>query len=171
MDCEQMNDCTIRLPSKDNKWLSFKNHCRKERILFVVYADECILEKTETEETSNYQYHRVFSLAYYTHCSYDASLCMYRFRCDKDCVAWFAEELRVLAHNVKSISSSNVLMELMRDDLEKINSATHCVRKTVRTRRHASTRSLPFDRAIQRFRAFKLQFKLQSFTLHSRSFP
>jgi len=126
MDCEQMNDCTIRLPSKDNKWLSFKNHCRKERILFVVYADECILEKTETEETSNYQYHRVFSLAYYTHCSYDASLCMYRFRCDKDCVAWFAEELRVLAHNVKSISSSNVLMELMRDDLEKINSATHC---------------------------------------------
>jgi len=48
VDCEQMNDCEIRLPSEDNKWLSFKNHCRKERISFVVYADlECTLEKTE----------------------------------------------------------------------------------------------------------------------------
>jgi len=88
MDCEQMNDCAIRLPSEDDKWLSFKNHCRKERMPFVVYADlECTLEKTETEETSKYQHHRVFSLAYYVHCSYDASLCMYRFRRDKDCVA------------------------------------------------------------------------------------
>jgi len=104
VDCRQMNDCAIRLPNKDDKWLSFKNHCRKERVN--VYADlECILEKTE--ETSNhkyyrwYKYHRVFSLAYYIHCSYDDSLCMYQFRRDKDCVAWFAEEFRVLAHNVK----------------------------------------------------------------------
>jgi len=36
---------------------------------------------------------------------------------------------------------------------------------------HASTRLLSFDRAIQRFCAFKLQFKLQRFALHSRSFP
>jgi len=101
VDCGQMNDCAIR-PSQVDKWLSFKNYYRKERITFVIYADlECILEKTNTEETVKYQYHQVFSLAYYVHCSYDASLCMYRFRCD--CVAWFAEELRVLAHNVKSI--------------------------------------------------------------------
>jgi len=129
MDGEQMNDCMIKLPSEDDKWLSFKNHCRKERMSFVVYADlECILEKTETEGTSShkYQYHRVFSLAYYVHCSYDASLCMYRFRRDKDCVAWFAEKLRVLAHNVKCILSANVSMEFTRDDLEKFNSATHC---------------------------------------------
>jgi len=93
---------------------------------FLVYADlECILKKTETEDTSKYQY-RVFSLAYYVYCSYDALLCMYRFRRDKDCVAWFAEELRVLAHNVKSILSSNVPMEFTRDNLEKFNSATHC---------------------------------------------
>jgi len=60
-----MNDCAIRLSSEDDKWLSFKNHCRKER---VVYADlECTLEKTE--DTSKYQYHQVFSLAYYVHCS------------------------------------------------------------------------------------------------------
>jgi len=105
-----MNDCAIRLPSEDDKWLSFKNHCRKECVPFVVYTDlECTFEKMETEEdTSKYQYHQVFSLAYYVHCSYDASLCMYRLRCDKDCVVWFAV-LRVLAHNVKSILSANVL--------------------------------------------------------------
>jgi len=68
VDCEAINDCAIRLSSEDDKWLSFKNHCRKERMPFILYADlECILEKTETEETSShkYQYHRVFSLAYY----------------------------------------------------------------------------------------------------------
>jgi len=122
-----MNDCAIRLPSEDDKWLNFKNHCRKKRVPFVIYADlECTLEKTETDDTSKYQYHHVFSLAYYVHCSYDASLCMYRFRHDKDCVTWFAEELRVLAHNVKSILSANVLMEFTRDNLEKFNNATHC---------------------------------------------
>ncbi|KYN32582.1 hypothetical protein ALC56_13063 [Trachymyrmex septentrionalis] len=36
------------LPSED-KWLSFGNHCRKKRILFVVYANlECALEKIDT---------------------------------------------------------------------------------------------------------------------------
>jgi len=41
-----MNDCAIRLPSEDDKWLSFNNYCRKERVPFIVYADlECILEK------------------------------------------------------------------------------------------------------------------------------
>ncbi|KYQ46506.1 hypothetical protein ALC60_14495, partial [Trachymyrmex zeteki] len=38
-DCEKLNDCAIKLPSEDNKWLSFNNHCRKERVPFVVYAD------------------------------------------------------------------------------------------------------------------------------------
>ena len=33
-----INDCVIRLPSDDGKWLSFNNYNRKERV-FVVYAD------------------------------------------------------------------------------------------------------------------------------------
>jgi len=131
VDCGQMNDCAIRLPSENDKWLSFKNHCRKERMPFVVYADlECTLEKMETEDpTTSYQQHhrhQVFSIAYYIHCSYDASLSAYRFRRDKDCVAWFAEELRVLAHNVKFILSTNVPMEFTQDNLEKFDNATHC---------------------------------------------
>jgi len=92
VDCGQMNDCAIRLPSEDDKWLSFKNHCRKERMAFIVYADlEYILEKTKTKKAEEmfshkYQHHKVFSLAYYVHCSYD-SLSMYRFCRNKDCVA------------------------------------------------------------------------------------
>jgi len=158
VDCGQMNDCTIKLPSEDDKWLSFKNHCRKERMPFIIYADlECILEKTEMEETSShkFQYHRVFSLAYYVHCSYDDSLSFYRFRRDKDCVAWFTEELRVLAHNVKSILFSNISTEFMRDNLEKFNNATHC-HVCEKPFVPDDTRSLPFDPAIQRFNAFKL---------------
>jgi len=47
----RMNDCAIRLPSDDDKWLSFSNYSRKERVSFVVYVDlECTLEKTETED-------------------------------------------------------------------------------------------------------------------------
>ncbi|XP_071653829.1 uncharacterized protein [Temnothorax longispinosus] len=47
VECRKVNKCAIRLPSEDNKWLSFKNHSRKERLPFVVYADlECVLQKT-----------------------------------------------------------------------------------------------------------------------------
>ncbi|XP_025155226.1 uncharacterized protein LOC112588726 [Harpegnathos saltator] len=51
VDYQKMNDCAIILPNDDNKWLSFTNYCRKERVPFVVYADlECTLEKTPREE-------------------------------------------------------------------------------------------------------------------------
>ena len=48
-DCEKLNfKCAIRLPRKDDKWLSFDNQCRKERIPFVIYTDlECAVEKTD----------------------------------------------------------------------------------------------------------------------------
>ncbi|XP_071635068.1 uncharacterized protein [Temnothorax longispinosus] len=61
VECRKVNKCAIRLPS-ENKWLSFKNHSRKERLPFVVYADlECVLQKTQpdTEHASYaYQHHR-----------------------------------------------------------------------------------------------------------------
>ena len=49
------------------------------------------------------------------------------FHRDKDCIAWFAEELINLAHSVQSIISANVLMaDFTRDDWKKFNCATHC---------------------------------------------
>ncbi|KYQ50098.1 hypothetical protein ALC60_10819, partial [Trachymyrmex zeteki] len=98
-DCGKVNDCAIRMPSEDNKWLSFSNHCRKERVPFVIYADlECSLEKMDRDPNTS-----TYTIGYYTHCSYDDSLLKYRFRRDKDCMTWFIEELRNLAHNVQSI--------------------------------------------------------------------
>ncbi|KYN20689.1 hypothetical protein ALC57_06948 [Trachymyrmex cornetzi] len=124
-DCEKINDCAIRLPSEDDKWLSFRNHCRKERVPFVVYADlECALEKTDSDlqsATHTYQHHNVFRIGYYVQCSYDSSLSGFRFRRDKDCIAWFAEELKQLAHSVQSVISANVPMaDFTRDDWETL---------------------------------------------------
>ncbi|XP_011859466.1 PREDICTED: uncharacterized protein LOC105556961, partial [Vollenhovia emeryi] len=87
VDCQQINNCAIILPSEEEKWLSFNNHSRKERVPFVVYADlECILKKMDTDPKT-YQHHEVFSIAYYLHCSYDDSLSTYQFHRDKDCIA------------------------------------------------------------------------------------
>ena len=50
MDCEKMNDFAIKLPSMDDKWLEFENHCNKQSAPFIVYADlECFLRKMELE--------------------------------------------------------------------------------------------------------------------------
>ncbi|KYN00049.1 hypothetical protein ALC62_09194 [Cyphomyrmex costatus] len=127
-DCGKLNDCAIRLPSEDDKWLMFKNHCRKERVPFVVYADlECALEKTDKEPTSStytYQHHNVFSIGYYVYCSYDSSLSGYRFHRDNN--SWFADELKNLAHSLQSVISTNVPMDFTRVDWRKFNSTTHC---------------------------------------------
>ncbi|KAL6421125.1 hypothetical protein ACFW04_014120 [Cataglyphis niger] len=52
VDCREINDCAIRLPSDKDKWLMFNNYNRKEWLSFVMYALECILKKTEKEKTS-----------------------------------------------------------------------------------------------------------------------
>jgi len=71
VDCEEMNDCAIRLPSDDDKWLSFSKHSRREQVSFIIYDDlECILEKTDNDPRTS-QHHRVFSLGYYVRCSHD----------------------------------------------------------------------------------------------------
>ncbi|XP_036140462.1 uncharacterized protein LOC118644854 [Monomorium pharaonis] len=131
VDCQRMNDCAITLPAEDDKWLNFQNVNHKERVPFIVYADlECVLRKTQhdTEQASyTYQQHEVFSIGYYVRCSYDDTLSTYRFRRDKDCVAWFTKQLEELAYNVKTRLSTNIPMEtLSEEQLEAYHSATRC---------------------------------------------
>nr|XP_012214844.1 PREDICTED: uncharacterized protein LOC105667575 [Linepithema humile] len=66
-DCGKMNDCAVILPKEDNKWLTFRNYNRKERLPFVVYADlECTLEKERQDHTTYaYQHYKTFSVGYY----------------------------------------------------------------------------------------------------------
>jgi len=126
----EINDWAIKLPNKNKKWLRFNNYSRKEIVegtSSVCRADlECILEKTNSDPRAS-QHRRVFSLAYYVHYSYDKSLCYYRFHPSKDCVAWFVEELRNLAHRVKSILFANIPMEtLSSEQWEAFCNATQC---------------------------------------------
>jgi len=126
-----LNDCAIRLPSEEDKWLNFKNQSNKERLSFVVYADlECVLRKTkpDTEHTPcTYQHHEVFNIGYYVRCSYDDALSKYRSHRDPDCISWFVKELEELAYRVKTLLSINVPMgALSREQWEAHHNATHC---------------------------------------------
>ncbi|KYN11062.1 hypothetical protein ALC57_16794 [Trachymyrmex cornetzi] len=131
IDCGKINNCAIRLPSEDDRWLEFGNHRNKECVPFIIYADlECVLRKTEPDKdvsSYTYQQHEVCSVGYYVRCSYDDALSKYRFRRGNDCVAWFTEELRSLAHRLKDIVSANVPMEaLLKQQWETYRSATRC---------------------------------------------
>ncbi|XP_071581468.1 uncharacterized protein [Temnothorax nylanderi] len=136
VNCGRMNDCAIVLPNEDDKWLSFDNHDRKERLPFVVYADlECLLEQRERENAEGgartekyaYQRHVLFSLGYYLCCTYDDTVSTYRYRRGDDCVLWFVNELRVLARHAKIKFSTNISMvELTEDEKLEFWRATHC---------------------------------------------
>ncbi|XP_077260546.1 uncharacterized protein LOC143896520 [Temnothorax americanus] len=102
VDCGRMNDCAIALPNEDDKWQSFDNHDRKERLPFVV-------------------------LGYYLCCTYDDTVSTYRYRRGEDCVSWFVNELRVLARRAKIKFSTNIFMvELTKDEKREFQCATHC---------------------------------------------
>ncbi|XP_071637544.1 uncharacterized protein [Temnothorax longispinosus] len=131
-----MNDCAIVLPNEDDKWLSFDNHDRKERLPFVVYADlECFLEQRERENAEGgarteryaYQRHVPFSLSYYLCCTYDDTVSTYRYRRGEDCVLWFVNELRVLARHAKIKFVANISMVKLTEDKKlEFQRATHC---------------------------------------------
>ncbi|KYN08250.1 hypothetical protein ALC62_00761 [Cyphomyrmex costatus] len=84
------------------------------------------MDKEPASSTYTYQHHNVFSIGYYVYCSYDDSLSGYRFRRDNNCISWFADELKNLAHSVQSVISTNVPMDFTQDDWRKFNNATHC---------------------------------------------
>ncbi|XP_067211748.1 uncharacterized protein [Linepithema humile] len=129
VDCGKMNDCAVVLPGED-KWLTFWNYNRKERVPFVVYADlECTLEKKEDQDgtTYAYQHHRAFSVGYYVSCAYDNSLSSFKSYRGEDCTAWFVNELHDLTHRVKAIRTTVVPMaDLTREESEEFRSAVTC---------------------------------------------
>ncbi|XP_011068914.1 PREDICTED: uncharacterized protein LOC105154849 [Acromyrmex echinatior] len=120
LNCTTTNDCAIILPNENDKWLSFRGHNKKERLLFVVYADlECILEKKTNDENISrftYQHHKVFSVGYYIRCVYDETMSIYKSYRGEDCVSWFVKELYDLVHHAKTIFDKNLTDETASDD-------------------------------------------------------
>ena len=138
VDCGTLNDCAIILPSDDplddDKWLSFDNYSRKERMPFVVYADiECILENkdddpaTVTSSRRFYQHHTAYSVGYYVHCAYNADLSSYNSYRGTDCLKWFSDEMYGLALRVQAILNNTVQMaKLTPEESNSYCNATHC---------------------------------------------
>ncbi|XP_070160604.1 uncharacterized protein [Polyergus mexicanus] len=119
------------LPTKDDKWLEFRNYSRKERLLFVVYADlECVLKKKEERRTSNtsiVQHHEVYTAGYYARCALDGVSSTYRAYRGEDCVLWFVKELHDLALRAKAILDTDAPMtDLTPDEWERFVNATRC---------------------------------------------
>jgi len=109
----------------------------------------------EDDSPKTSQHHRIFSIGYYMRCSYDDSLSYNQFRRDKDCVAWFVDELKELAHRVKGILSP--METLSSEQWDIFCNATQChMCEKRRVGWYTHSRSLSFDRTIMRSRAFKL---------------
>ena len=102
IDCEQINQYKITLPSKKDSILQFKNFGCKNRVRFVIYADfECIL-KPVTENERAYQSHKPFSVGFFDKCSYNNSLSEYKsYRQEgedaESPAKWFVQSLHSLA--------------------------------------------------------------------------
>ncbi|XP_070170874.1 uncharacterized protein [Polyergus mexicanus] len=131
VDCGRMNECAIVLPTKDDKWLEFRNYSRKERLPFVVYADlKCVLKKKEERRTSNtsiVQHHEVYSAGYYARCALDGVSSTYRAYRGENCVLWFVKELHDLALRAKTILDIDAPMtNLTSDEWERFINATRC---------------------------------------------
>ncbi|XP_070171330.1 uncharacterized protein [Polyergus mexicanus] len=112
------------LPTKDDKWLEFRNYSRKERLPFVVYADlECALEKKKERRTSNtsiVQHHNVYRAGYYARCALVDVSSTYRAYRGEDCVSWFVKELHDLALRAKTILDTDAPMtDLTPDEWER----------------------------------------------------
>ncbi|XP_076301552.1 uncharacterized protein LOC143219489 [Lasioglossum baleicum] len=132
-DCELMNDCALELPStEEDKWLRFKNYTNKEQTPFIIYADlECLLDKQNRQYSRSreqYQHHNAFSIGYYMHCSYDASLCKYNAYRDKEGYStWFATELHKISNELLPIFNNIVPMSnLTKMQNLMFKTATHC---------------------------------------------
>ncbi|XP_076384118.1 uncharacterized protein LOC143261975 [Megalopta genalis] len=128
----RMNECALKLPTEDDKWLKFKNYAYKEPTPFVIYADlECLLEKQKDQGHGaycRYQHHHAFSVGYYLHCRYDSSLSEYRaYRDEKDCTAWFASKLYELSCKLQPVFDRTVPMApLTAAQISTFRTATYC---------------------------------------------
>ncbi|XP_076384200.1 uncharacterized protein LOC143262214 [Megalopta genalis] len=132
IDCSRMNECALKLPTENDKWLKFKNYAYKEPTPFVIYADlECLLEKQEDQGHGaycRYQHHHAFSVGYYLHCRYDSSLSEYRaYRDEKGCIAWFASKLHELSCKLQPVFDRTVPMaSLTAAQISTFRTATYC---------------------------------------------
>jgi len=129
MDCQKINDCTIKLlrvdDSDSNLGTATRHVSHSSLTWSAFYGRWNLTGKMRCRIRINGN--EVFSIEYYVRYSYDDALSSYHFRRDEDCIAWFAWQFNDLAHRMKNIVSANVPKEtLSKEQCETYRSATRC---------------------------------------------
>ncbi|KAL6418194.1 hypothetical protein ACFW04_012283 [Cataglyphis niger] len=166
IDGRKMNECVIQLPSENDKWLSFGNYNRKERLPSITYADlECVLKKTNSDPTTSMytvQHHEIFSVGYYMQCSYDETLSAYYtllllsrrrlYRMVRRRTQKISAPCK--KYNIHECLYDNSLTRTV-GDISQRDALPH-LQEIILAGRYTNTRSLSSDQAIPKSRAFKL---------------
>ena len=129
MDCSEINDCAITLPSPGNDKLNVKNCKYMEKVPFVVYADfECILKKSESTSgnTQITQIHEPCSAGYYVKYSFDDNLSRYTSYRGTDPAQRFSQELLTLAEQIEALHKNQKPMNLTPEEEDIFRDASHC---------------------------------------------
>ena len=110
VDRKALNHYKINLPKLGKNFVEFTNYKNKEKVPFTVYAYcEYLLKPAEKSQENNpntevFQHHKIFSIGYYSKCSYDDSLCGYHSSPEgAGPVKWFTKELEQLAEGVETV--------------------------------------------------------------------
>ena len=129
MDCSEINDCAITLPSPGNDKLNVKNCKYMEKVPFVVYADfECILKKSESTSgnTQITQIHEPCSVGYYVKYSFDDNLSRYTSYRGTDPAQRLSQELLTLAEQIEALHKNQKPMNLTPEEEDIFRDASHC---------------------------------------------
>lgn len=131
VDCQNMNECKIRMPTKENNIFKFKNYQHKIKQPFIIFADLESLLIPEREgskmNTQKYQDHRPCSIGYFVKCDYDNTLSFYKSYRGEDCVDWFVSELAQFAEDVETVFLCDLPMDpLTVRQKREFQKASHC---------------------------------------------
>lgn len=108
-NCMNQNETAIRMPDYEDNTSKFENYRNQLDAPFIIYADvEALLKKPEkkfcnSESTTAYQEHEVYSIGFYFKCAYDDSLSFYSSKRGRFCIDWFVQELQKIAVMVGGI--------------------------------------------------------------------
>lgn len=136
--CINLNKCRINLPDQKSNILKFENHYKSEKVPLVIYADfESLLKNTESEKA--FQLHEAYSVGYFTKCSFDDSLSVYKsYRQgadgDQTPAEWFVGELKSIAENLNNLYQNPKPMKLtIQEELTfQRSTSCHICRRSIR---------------------------------------
>ena len=136
MGCKAIEGQTVEMPKfdpikPDQFYIRFKNHYKKLKAPFVIYADfECLTEKTgsvstKVQNTYNYQHHKPCGFMINLVNSIDNSSEPFLYR-GEDCMDVFVQKMIEVKEKVMDKMKENKPMLFNNNNQIDFNNATHC---------------------------------------------